>query len=170
MAVESQRIIRYRRRSLHLLQSASDQMRGRRWSRSEDLLWASLTLAVKGVALSRGDDIAGDEEVREYAQRLGQESRDRRIRAAFDQVGSFGETLDRVRESRSRVDHLYIRMEDVKSAVERLWSMVPNAATVESQAESLAESRENEWVNPCLISYDAAQPRRGGLGPCVRRI
>ncbi len=134
MAVENQRIRRYRRRSLHLLQSAMDQMRGGRWSRSEDLIWGSLTLAVKGVALSRGEELDGDEEVKAYAQQLGREKRDRRIREAFDQVGSFGDTLDRVRESRSRVDHLFMRLDDVKSAVERLWSMVPNAEPAESEA------------------------------------
>ena len=127
MPVENPRIRRYRQRSLHLLQSAMEQMRSGRWSRSEDLIWGSLTLAVKGVALSRGDDLEGDEAVKEYAQKLGQEKRDRRIREAFDQVGSFGEMLDRVQESRSRVDHLFMRLDDVKSAVERLWSMVPNA-------------------------------------------
>ena len=136
MPVENPRIRRYRQRSLHLLQSAAEQIRSGRWSRSEDLIWGSLTLAVKGVALSRGEELDGDEEIKAYAQQLGQEKRDRRIREAFDQVGSFGDTLDRVQESRSRVDHLFMRLEDVKSAVERLWSMVPNAEAVESTAES----------------------------------
>ena len=140
MAVENQRIRRYRRRSLHLLQSALDQMRGGRWSRPEDLIWGSLTLAVKGVALSRGEELDGDEAVKAYAQQLGREKRDRRIREAFDQVGSFGDTLERVRESRSGVDHLFMRLEDVKSAVERLWSMVPNVEA----AETAAKTREDE--------------------------
>ncbi len=146
MPVENPRIRRYRRRSLHLLQSAMDQMRGGRWSRSEDLIWGSLTIAVKGVALSRGDELDGDEAVKAYAQQLGQEKRDRRIREAFDQVGSFGETLDRVQESRSRVDHLFMRLDDVKSAVERLWSMVPNAEAAESEAtgSEATESKEDE--------------------------
>ena len=141
MPVENPRIRRYRRRSLQLLQSAMDQMRGGRWSRSEDLIWGSLTLAVKGVALSRGEELDGEEAVKAYAQQLGQEKRDRRIREAFDQVGSFGETLDRVQESRSRVDHLFMRLDDVKSAVERLWSMVPNAEAAESEA---TRSKEDE--------------------------
>ena len=146
MPVENPRIQRYRRRSLHLLQSAMDQMRSGRWSRSEDLIWGSLTLAVKGVALSRGEELDGDEAVKAYAQQLGREKRDRRIREAFDQVGSFGDTLDRVRESRSRVDHLFMRLDDVKSAVERLWSMVPNAeaAGTETARSEGAESTEKE--------------------------
>ena len=144
MPVENPRIRRYRQRSLHLLQSAMDQMRGGRWSRSEDLIWGSLTLAVKGVALSRGEELDGEEAVKAYAQQLGQEKRDRRIREAFDQVGSFGETLDRVQESRSRVDHLFMRLDDVKSAVERLWSMVPNAEAAESEAAESEATRSKE--------------------------
>ena len=135
MPAENPRIRRYRQRSLHLIRSAMDQMRSGRWSRSEDLIWGSLTLAVKGVALSRGDELDGDEAIKAYAQQLGLEKRDRRIREAFDQVGTFGDTLDRVQESRSRVDHLFMRLDDVKSAVERLWSMVPNAEAVESQKD-----------------------------------
>jgi hypothetical protein len=113
-----------------------DQMRNGRWSRSEDLIWGSLTLAVKGVALSRGEELDGDEAVKEYAQMLGREKKDRRIREAFEQVDTFSETLERVQESRTRVDHLFMRLDDVKSAVERLWSMVPNADIAESQAAS----------------------------------
>ena len=93
MPVENLRIQRYRRRSLHLLLSAMDQMRNGRWSRSEDLIWGSLTLAVKGVALSRGEELDGDEAVKEYAQMLGREKKDRRIREAFEQVDTFSETL-----------------------------------------------------------------------------
>ena len=142
MPVKNPRIRRYRRRSLQLLQSAMDQMRSGRWSRAEDLIWGSLTLAVKGVALSRGEELDGDEAVKAYAQELGREKKDRRIREAFEQVGSFGETLDRVQESRTRVDHLFMRLDDVKSAVERLWSLVPNAEVAESQIESQSNSNE----------------------------
>ena len=142
MPVKNPRIRRYRRRSLQLLQSAMDQMRSGRWSRAEDLIWGSLTLAVKGVALSRGEELDGDEAVKAYAQELGREKKDQRIREAFEQVGSFGETLDRVQESRTRVDHLFMRLDDVKSAVERLWSLVPNAEVAESQIESQSNSNE----------------------------
>ena len=84
----------------------------------------------------RGEELDGDEAVKEYAQQLGREKKDRRIREAFEQVDTFGETLERVQESRTRVDHLFMRLDDVKAAVERLWSMVPNADIAESQAAS----------------------------------
>lgn len=119
------KIRRYRQQSLRLLDGALNEMRGGRWMRSEDLLWGSLTLAVKGVALSRGDLLEGDEAVREYASGLGHRHRDRRIREAFQQLSGFSDTVDRVRESRSRMDHLFLMLDDISSAVERLWELVP---------------------------------------------
>ena len=125
MAVDTSKISRYRSQSLRLLESTLEQMRAGRWERSEDLMWGSLTLAVKGVALSRGQDLEGDEAVQAYATQVGQERRDRRIRDAFTQLAAFGETVTRVRDSRARVDHLFRILEDVMAAVERLWDTVP---------------------------------------------
>ena len=126
MPVDSQRILRYRKQSFQLLENAFNQMRGGRWSRSEDLLWGSLTLAVKGVALSRGDLLDDDDAVREYASQLAKERRDRRIRDAFSQLAEFGDSVEGIRESRLRVDRLVPMLDDVSSAVERLWEMVPS--------------------------------------------
>ena len=102
-------------------------MRSGRWLRSEDLLWGSLTLAVKAVALTKGDEIEGDAAVREYATRLGQQHRDRRIREAFQQLASFSDTVEQVRESRSRMDYIFLILDDISSAVERLWELVPSS-------------------------------------------
>ncbi|MCH8279297.1 MAG: hypothetical protein IIC96_01310 [Chloroflexi bacterium] len=124
MAVDTSRITRYRSQSLRLLDSALEQMRAGRWERAEDLMWGSLSLAVKGVALSRGQDLEGDEAVQAYATQVGQERRDRRIREAFPQLSKFGETVTRVRDSRARVDHLFRILEDVMAAVEHLWDTV----------------------------------------------
>ena len=121
----SARIQRYRQQSLRLLDSALTEMRSGRWLRSEELLWGSLTLAVKAVGLTQGDEVEGDNAVQEYALRLGQQHRDRRIREAFKQLSGFSDTVDRVRESRSRMDYLFLILDDISSAVERLWQMVP---------------------------------------------
>lgn len=118
------KIQRYRSQSLRLLESAFGEMRSGRWMRSEELIWGSLTLAVKGVALSQGEEVEGDEAVRLYAARLGQEHRDRRIREAFKQLSAFSETAEQIRESRSRVDYLFLQLDDVSAAVERLWELV----------------------------------------------
>ena len=120
----ARKIQRYRSQSLRLLDSAFGEMRSGRWTRSEELIWGSLTLAVKGVALTRGDEVDGDEAVRLYATQLGRSHRDRRIREAFSQLSAFSETVDQIRESRSRVDYLFLQLDDVSAAVERLWELV----------------------------------------------
>ena len=125
MAIDTTRINRYRSQSLRLLDNALGDMRGGRWAQSEDLLWGSLTLAVKAVSLSRGHELDGDQAVREYAAQLGQERRDKRIRESFDRLASFGESLQSIRESRGRLDRLFSILDDVTSAVEQLWDLVP---------------------------------------------
>ena len=121
--MDAQKISRYRKQSVQLLESALVQMRGGHWSRSEDLLWGSLTLAVKGVALSRDTQLDGEEAVRQYSIQLGQEWRDRRIRDAFSQLANFGDALEGRREGRFRVDPLVLVLEDVSAAIERLWEI-----------------------------------------------
>ena len=125
MATETARINRYRSQSLRLLDNALGDMRGGRWTQSEDLLWGSLTLAVKAVALSRGQSLNDDKSIREYAEQLGQERRDKRIRESFDRLAAFGESLQNIRESRGRLDRLFSILDDVASAVEQLWDLVP---------------------------------------------
>ena len=124
MSLDTKKIHRYRKQSFQLLESAFNQMRSGHWSRSEDLLWGSLTLAVKGVALSQGKQLEGEEEVREFADQVGRQRRDRRIRDAFEKLSDFAESVELIRESRFRVDRLLPVLEDVSSAVERLWEMV----------------------------------------------
>ena len=125
MATDTARINRYRSQSLRLLDNALGDMRGGRWSQSEDLLWGSLTLAVKAVALSRGQSLNDDISIRQYAEQLGQERRDKRIRESFDRLAAFGESLQNIRESRGRLDRLFSILDDVASAVEQLWDLVP---------------------------------------------
>ena len=125
MATDTARINRYRSQSLRLLDNALGDMRGGRWAQSEDLLWGSLTLAVKAVALSRGQNVNDDKSVREYAEQLGREQRDKRIRESFERLAAFGESLQNIRESRGRLDRLFSILDDVASAVEQLWDLVP---------------------------------------------
>lgn len=122
---DEDRLLRYRGQSLRLLQDAMDEIRASRWGRCEELLWGSLTLAVKGVALGQGKELDGLKAVEAYALELGQEHRDRRIRESFTKLSSFGETAEKVRESRIRADHLVQTLEDVTGAVERLWNLAP---------------------------------------------
>ena len=121
---DQSRIDRYRSQSLRLLENAVSELRGGRWARSEEMLWGSLTLAVKGAALSRGDSVEDDQSVRAYAHQLGTDLRDRRVRESFEQLGNLGTTLERARESRRRVEGVFRSLDDISGAVERLWDLV----------------------------------------------
>ena len=122
---DEDRMVRYRGQSLRLLQDAMEEIRVGRWDRCEELLWGSLTQAGKGVALGRGRELNGPKAVEDYAQKLGQENQDRRIRESFTKLSSFSETAEKVRESKIRADHLVQTLEDVTGAVERLWDLAP---------------------------------------------
>ena len=122
---QATRLARYRGQSVRFLRDAMNEAKQSRWLRCEDLLWGSATLAVKGVALSRGDEVESRQSIEEYAQSLGRESNDRRVRDAFSRLNSFAEAADRVRESRAGAQHLIAILEDVTSAIERLWDMLP---------------------------------------------
>ena len=123
-SVDQARIGRYRSQSLRLLDSAMSELRGGRWTRTEEMLWGSLTLAVKGAALSRGDQVDEDAAVRAYARQLGTDLRDRRVRESFDQLTSLSESLERARETRRRVEGIFRSLDDISGAVERLWDLV----------------------------------------------
>ena len=122
---QQDRLARYNGQSVRLLRDAMNEARQARWLRCEELLWGSVTLAVKGVALVRGEEVDGRQAVEEYARALGQEHNDRRIRDAFTRLGTFADAADRMRESRSGAQHLISILEDVTSAVDRLWDMMP---------------------------------------------
>ena len=143
---DEDRLLRYRGQSLRLLQDAMDEIRQGRWDRCEELLWGSLTLAVKGVALGRRRELDGLKAVEDFALELGQENRDRRIRESFTKLASFGETAEKVRESRIRADHLVATLEDVTGAVEKLWDMAPGgdllSALLRGEMDEMEEPEE----------------------------
>ena len=117
------RINRYRSQSLRLLESAVSELRGGRWTRTEELLWGSLTLAVKGAAVSRGDALDDDAAVKAYARQLGSDLRDRRVRDSFEQLAALSNALERARESRRRVEGVFRTLDDISGAVETLWDL-----------------------------------------------
>ena len=122
---QTARLTRYHGQSVRLLRDAMQEARQSRWLRCEELLWGSVTLAVRGVALTRGDEVEDRQAVEQYANLLGQENNDRRIRDAFSRLSSFADAADRARESRSGAQHLIAILEDVTSAVDCLWEMLP---------------------------------------------
>ena len=143
---DEDRLLRYRGQSFRLLQDALEEIRAGHWERCEELLWGSLTQAVKGVALGRARKLDGPKAVEDYARELGAENKDRRIRESFIKLHSFAETTEKVRESRIRADHLVQTLEDVTGAVERLWDLAPGGdlitALLRGDLDHLSEPEE----------------------------
>jgi hypothetical protein len=97
------------------------------WGQSEELLWGSLLSACRGVATARGEGAEDEAALRRFTRALGEEEKDRYIRDAFDHLAAFAEAAERVRERRSRVDYLFLAMDDLSEAIERLVARIPGA-------------------------------------------
>ena len=123
------RLARHRTQAQRLLEAAQAAMQRGRWTQSEELLWGSLTAAVKGVALWHGApaDAATDAARRDFLHRLGEQQRDRYIRDAFDHLSAFANAAEQVRERRRRVDYLFLAMDDLTEAIHRLLALIPAA-------------------------------------------
>lgn len=119
------RLARYRSQAVRLLDSAQTAMTRGQWNQSEELLWGSLVAAARGVALWHGEPSDSDDALRDFVRRLGDQERDRYIRDAFDHLSALTDAAERVRERRSRVDYLFLAMDDVTEAVERLVARIP---------------------------------------------
>ena len=119
------RLTRYRSQALRLLDSAQTAMTRGQWNQSEELLWGSLVAAARGVALWHGAPADSDAALRDFLRRLGEQERDRYVRDAFDHLSALSDAAERVRERRSRVDYLFLAMDDVTEAVERLVARIP---------------------------------------------
>ena len=154
---QAARLARYHGQSVRLLRDAMGEARQSRWLRCEELLWGSVTLAVKGVALTRGDGVDGRQAVQEYAQSLGREYNDRRIRDSFSRLDSFADAADRMRESRADAQRLIAILEDVASAIERLWGMLPMET---AQTEETREERDFDAEQSSPPERRHARPRR----------
>ena len=119
------RLARHRSQAVRLLEAAQSAMSRGRWNQSEDLLWGSLVAAVRGVALWHGATAESDSEMKDFVKRLGNQEQDRYIRDAFDHLSALADAAERVRDRRSRVDYLFLAMDDVSEAIERLVAHIP---------------------------------------------
>lgn len=119
------RLTRYRSQALRLLDSAQTAMSRGQWNQSEELLWGSLVAAARGVATWHGEAADSDDALKSFLRRFGEEERDRYIRDAFDHLSALSDAAERVRERRSRVDYLFLAMDDLSESIERLVSRIP---------------------------------------------
>ena len=138
------RLTRYRSQALRLLNSAQSTMSRGQWNQAEDLLWGSVVAAARGVALWHGEPAASDAELKDFVRRLGDQERDRYIRDAFDHLSAWADAAERVRDRRSRVDYLFLAMDDVSEAVERLVAHIPSADSAPSVADPDQDVADNE--------------------------
>ena len=138
------RLARYRGQALRLLESAQVSMQRGQWNQAEELLWGSLVAAVRGVALWHGEPTDNDADLRDFVRRLGQQERDRYIRDAFDHLSALSDAAERVRERRSRVDYLFMAMDDLTEAVERLVARIPGGDHPVPSADPDAEVADAE--------------------------
>lgn len=137
------RLARHRSQAIRLLDAAQSTMSRGQWNQAEDLLWGSLVAAVRGVALWHGATAATDAEMKEFVKRLGEQERDRYIRDAFDHLSAWSDAAERVRDRRSRVDYLFLAMDDVSEAIERLLTHIPGGDPASPALDS-----DGEAMNP----------------------
>ena len=119
------RLARHRSQARRLLDDGQQAMRRGRWNQAEELLWGSLTAAVRGVALWHGEPADSDAARRDFLHRLGEQEQDRYIRDAYDHLAAFAETAERVRDRTIRVDYLYIAVDNLTETIERLIARIP---------------------------------------------
>jgi hypothetical protein len=119
------RLARYRSQAVRLQESAQVAMQRGQWNQAEELLWGSLVAAARGVALWYGEPADTDATLRDFLRRLGEQERDRHIRDAFDHLSALSAAAERVRERRSRVDYLFMAMDDLSDAIDRLVALIP---------------------------------------------
>ena len=81
-------------------------------------------LAVKSHALCNGKTISKEETAQNYAYEIGIESNERTIREAFKQLSGFSDTLERVQDERTRLDYLFLLLDDVSAGVEKIWDLI----------------------------------------------
>ena len=121
----SARLNRHRSQAQRLLESAQTAMRRGRWNQAEELLWGSLTAAARGLALAHRAPADTDDQLRAFLNQFGDRQRDRYIRNAYDHLAALSDIAQRVRDRALRVDHLYITMDDLAQAIERIIAAIP---------------------------------------------
>ena len=118
------KIKRNRTQSLQLLDKSLSDLRSGKWSQAEELLWGSLMLAIKTHALVNRKTIPNEETARNYVYNLGTRVNDKRVKEAFKQLSGFSETLERVLDLKTRVDYLFLLLDDVSAGVEKIWDLI----------------------------------------------
>jgi hypothetical protein len=115
---------RYLAQSRRFQDLAMRYLRQGDWAQVSEPLWGSLAAALKAVAAVRGVALRNEVELRAYAQALAEELNDMRAGDAFQRIDALGESIVMLAESRFMLDHLYMAIEIVSSAIERFRALV----------------------------------------------
>ena len=116
---------RLKTQSVRYRATALTEAREGHWERVEELLWASVVAAVKGVALSRDVKLHDEAGVRRYVTLVAEETGDRGLADVLDQVSRISTVHLQVQDASISWDNLYNLVRRVCRAVERLWRLIP---------------------------------------------
>ena len=116
------RIKRYNTQSVHYFENALKFVEVGDAEKASELFWGSMTQALKAVAASRDIRLKSHKDIRDYAFELARALPDESIRHAFNNAQSLHSNFY---ESGLMLEDVVIAAEDVKAAVAKLLSLIP---------------------------------------------
>jgi hypothetical protein len=112
----------YRTQSVHYFENAFHFVEAGDLEKASEFLWGSMAEALKAVAASRGIRLKSHKEIRDYAMELARALKDESIRHAFNNAQSLHSNFY---ESGLMLEDVAIGADDVKTAVAKLFSLIP---------------------------------------------
>ena len=113
---------RYRTQSVHYFENALHFIEAGDAEKASEFLWGSMAQAIKAVAASRDIQLKSHRDIRDYAMELARTPQDESIRHAFNNAQSLHSNFY---ESGLMLEDVVIGAEDVKAAVAKLLSFIP---------------------------------------------
>ena len=113
---------RYRTQSVHYFENALRFIEAGDAEKASEFLWGSMAQALKAVAASRDIQLKSHKDIRDYAMELARTPQDENIRHAFNNAQSLHSNFY---ESGLILEDVVIGAEDVKTAVAKLLSFIP---------------------------------------------
>jgi len=118
----AKRIKRYRTQSVHYFENALKFIELGDAEKASEFLWGSMAQALKAVAASRDTRLKSHKDIRDYAFEIARALPDESIRHAFNSAQSMHSNFY---ESGLLLEDIVVAAEDVKAAVAKLLSRIP---------------------------------------------
>jgi hypothetical protein len=123
------RIQKYRTQSIHYFENALHFIEAGDAEKASEFLWGSMTQALKAVAAGRDKKrLKSHKDIRDYAFETARALRDESIRHAFNSAQSLHSNFY---ESGLLLEDVIVAAEDVKAAVAKLLSLIPEEGLTE---------------------------------------